>query len=67
MTAPPVLPLRTRISIFLRALFFFPTVLSSVSVAFVWSFVYDPTFGLANRLLTVACRVGPERGVELAR
>lgn len=41
----------TRISIFLRALFFFPTVLSSVSVAFVWSFVYDPTFGLANRLL----------------
>lgn len=41
----------TRLSIFLRALFFFPTVLSSVSVAFVWSFVYDPTFGLANRLL----------------
>jgi len=41
----------TRVSVFLRALFFFPTVLSSVSVAFVWSFVYDPTFGLANRLL----------------
>jgi raffinose/stachyose/melibiose transport system permease protein len=41
----------SRISIFLRALFFFPTVLSSVSVAFIWSFIYDPTFGLANRLL----------------
>ncbi|GAA1490160.1 carbohydrate ABC transporter permease [Brachybacterium sacelli] len=41
----------TRISIALRALFFFPTVLSSVAVAFIWSFVYDPTFGLANRLL----------------
>ncbi|NMA75771.1 MAG: sugar ABC transporter permease [Actinomycetales bacterium] len=41
----------SRLSIFLRALFFFPTVLSSVSVAFIWSFVYDPTFGLANRLL----------------
>jgi raffinose/stachyose/melibiose transport system permease protein len=41
----------SRISVFLRALFFFPTVLSSVSVAFIWSFVYDPTFGLANRLL----------------
>lgn len=42
----------TRINIVLRALFFFPTVLSSVSVAFVWSFVYDPTFGLANTLLS---------------
>ncbi|NMA75701.1 MAG: sugar ABC transporter permease [Actinomycetales bacterium] len=41
----------SRLSIVLRALFFFPTVLSSVSVAFIWSFVYDPTFGLANRLL----------------
>ena len=41
----------SRLSIVLRALFFFPTVLSSVSVAVIWSFVYDPTFGLANRLL----------------
>lgn len=43
----------SRISILLRALFFFPTVLSSVSVAFIWTFVYDPTFGLANRILEV--------------
>jgi len=42
----------TRTNIALRALYFFPTVLSSVSVAFVWSFVYDPTFGLANTLLS---------------
>jgi raffinose/stachyose/melibiose transport system permease protein len=42
----------TRTNIALRALYFFPTVLSSVSVAFVWSFVYDPTFGLANSLLS---------------
>ncbi|MBB5832366.1 carbohydrate ABC transporter permease [Brachybacterium aquaticum] len=41
----------SRISILLRALFFFPTVLSSVSVAFIWSFIYDPNFGLANRAL----------------
>ncbi|MGY5766146.1 carbohydrate ABC transporter permease [Brachybacterium sp. DNPG3] len=41
----------SRAHVALRALFFFPTVLSSVAVAFVWSFVYDPTFGLANRLL----------------
>ncbi|MET0863144.1 MAG: sugar ABC transporter permease [Nakamurella sp.] len=42
----------TRTNIVLRALYFFPTVLSSVSVAFVWSFVYDPTFGLANTFLS---------------
>lgn len=42
----------TKLNIFLRALFFFPTVLSSVSVAFIWSFIYDPSLGLLNRLLT---------------
>ena len=42
---------RTRGSVLLRALFFFPTILSSVSVAFIWKFVYDPNFGLGNRLL----------------
>lgn len=42
----------TRVNVALRAIFFFPTILSSVSVAFVWSFVYDPTFGLANSALT---------------
>lgn len=42
----------TRTNIALRAIYFFPTVLSSVSVAFVWSFVYDPTFGLANTVLS---------------
>jgi raffinose/stachyose/melibiose transport system permease protein len=41
----------TRSSIFLRALFFFPTILSSVSVAFIWRFIYDPNVGLANRSL----------------
>ena len=41
----------TRTNIVLRALYFFPTVLSSVSVAFIWTFVYDPTFGLANTFL----------------
>ncbi|QEV09274.1 sugar ABC transporter permease [Streptomyces prasinus] len=41
----------TRASTFLRALFFLPTVLSSVSVAFVWRFVYDPDGGLLNSAL----------------
>jgi raffinose/stachyose/melibiose transport system permease protein len=41
----------SRGGILLRALFFFPTILSSVSVAFIWRFVYDPNFGLGNRVL----------------
>ena len=41
----------SRGSILLRALFFFPTILSSVSVAFIWKFIYDPNFGLGNRFL----------------
>lgn len=41
----------TRSNIFLRALYFFPTILSSVSVGFIWKFVYDPNFGLVNSSL----------------
>lgn len=39
----------TRTNILLRALYFFPTILSSVSVAFIWKFIYDPNFGLVNQ------------------
>ncbi|RIX59600.1 sugar ABC transporter permease [Paenibacillus nanensis] len=35
----------------LRALYFLPTVLSSVSVGFIWTFIYDPTLGSLNALL----------------
>lgn len=38
----------SRSSVLLRSLYFFPTILSSVSVAFIWKFVYDPNFGLLN-------------------
>lgn len=41
----------TKSSIILRSLYFFPTILSSVSVAFIWKFVYDPNFGLINSVL----------------
>ncbi|TDO34814.1 raffinose/stachyose/melibiose transport system permease protein [Kribbella sp. VKM Ac-2527] len=41
----------SRSSILLRALYFLPTILSSVSVAFIWKFVYDPNFGLINTAL----------------
>jgi raffinose/stachyose/melibiose transport system permease protein len=41
----------SRSSVALRSLYFFPTILSSVSVAFIWKFVYDPNFGLINSVL----------------
>jgi raffinose/stachyose/melibiose transport system permease protein len=41
----------SRGSILLRALYFLPTILSSVSVAFIWKFMYDPNFGLINQVL----------------
>src|SRR5690606_40394233 len=39
----------TKTTVFLRALYFFPTILSSVSVAFIWAFIYDPSLGILNR------------------
>ena len=41
----------TRASIALRTLYFFPTILSSVSVALVWMFIYEPNLGALNTLL----------------
>lgn len=40
-------------SALLRGLFFFPTILSSVSVAYIWKFIYDPNYGLGNDILGV--------------
>ncbi len=42
---------QSRTSSMLRGLFFFPTILSSISVAYIWKFIYDPNFGLGNRIL----------------
>lgn len=39
----------TRLNVALRSLYFVPTVISSVSVAFIWTFMYDPSQGLINR------------------
>lgn len=41
----------TKTTVFLRALYFFPTILSSVSVGFIWKFIYDPTYGVINQTL----------------
>lgn len=35
----------------LRSLYFVPTILSSVSVGFIWTFMYDPSLGLINGFL----------------
>lgn len=42
----------TRGNIALRTLFFFPTILSSVSVGMIWLFMYDPNFGAVNLFFT---------------
>ncbi|MEC0231099.1 carbohydrate ABC transporter permease [Paenibacillus alba] len=41
----------SKIHVTLRALYFFPTILSSVAVGLIWSFMYDPSLGLINTLL----------------
>ena len=41
----------TKASVALRTLYFFPTILSSVSIALVWMFIYEPNLGALNTLL----------------
>lgn len=41
----------SRGSTFLRTLYFFPTIISSVSVAMVWQFLYEPNLGPINVFL----------------
>ncbi|WP_198410843.1 carbohydrate ABC transporter permease [Microbacterium halophytorum] len=51
LTMSVLLVKNTKTNVFLRALYFFPTILSSVSVGFIWKFVYDPNFGVINSVL----------------
>lgn len=41
----------SKMTIFLRTVYFFPTILSSVSVGLIWSFLYDPNYGFINATL----------------
>ncbi|MCM3570570.1 carbohydrate ABC transporter permease [Neobacillus mesonae] len=45
-------------NVFFRAIFFFPTIVASVSIAFIWTFMYDPNIGVINSLLN---KVGLEQ------
>ncbi len=38
----------TKTTILLRVIYFFPTILSSVSVGLIWTFLYNPNFGFIN-------------------
>ncbi len=41
----------TKTNVFFRTLYFFPTILASISVAFIWTFIYDPNIGILNTIL----------------
>jgi raffinose/stachyose/melibiose transport system permease protein len=38
---------------FFKTIFFIPMLLSSIAVAFLWRYMYDPTFGLINGVLNL--------------
>jgi raffinose/stachyose/melibiose transport system permease protein len=41
----------SKVSVFVRSVYFLPAILSSVSVAFIWRFIYDPNVGPINQAL----------------
>ena len=45
---------------FYRIVFFFPSILSFVVIAILWSFIYHPTMGVLNAVLGLAGLEGPE-------
>jgi len=42
---------QNKINSFFKAVFYLPTILSSVAVGFTWGFIFDPTIGVINKLL----------------
>ncbi|WP_411346441.1 carbohydrate ABC transporter permease [Paenibacillus sp. WLX1005] len=46
-----ILARNSKTHVVFRALYFFPAILSSVSVGLIWSFIYDPSIGLLNTAL----------------
>jgi len=46
-----ILVKNTKPNVFFRTLYFFPTILASISVAFIWTFVYDSNLGMLNNFL----------------
>lgn len=46
-----ILVKNTRTNVLLRAIYFFPTILSSVSVGLIWSFMFESNLGVINTFL----------------
>ena len=44
----------TKTNVLLRAIYFFPTILSSVSVGLIWSFMFESNLGVINTVLNSA-------------
>lgn len=44
----------SKTNIVLRIIYFFPTILSSVSVGIIWTFLYDPNYGSINAVIKAA-------------
>jgi len=44
---------KSKLNVFYRALYFLPTILSSVSVGFIWTFIYDSNLGALNKVLSM--------------
>ncbi|WP_281888556.1 carbohydrate ABC transporter permease [Paenibacillus sp. YYML68] len=42
----------SKANIFYRAVYFFPTIISSIAVAFIWSFMFNPNVGVINSVLS---------------
>lgn len=47
---------------FFRAVYFFPQVISSISVAVAWGWIYNPSFGFLNRVLGAVGLESVQRG-----
>ena len=45
----------SKTNVFLRVVFFFPTILSSVSVGIIWTFLYDPNYGSITSFFKALC------------
>lgn len=44
---------KTRFNAIMRVIFFLPLVLSSIAIAFIWTFLYDPNMGVINAVLHI--------------
>ncbi|MCK5804762.1 MAG: sugar ABC transporter permease, partial [Lentisphaeria bacterium] len=54
-----ILNQKIRGRVFFRTLFYLPTICSGIGIMLLWMWIYNPEFGLANRLLALVGIEGP--------